>query len=121
MTPGEHNAKAALRASMAINGDKFKKEGGPMADKRIDAEQTRFPGVTVEWKVPLWGLASGGGVLLWGLVNMWFTLNSLSAQMADMQGLLKANNAATMQLASEQALLKYRLEKLEAAALASHK
>ena len=114
MTPGEQNAKAALRASMAINGDKFKNEGGPMADKQADS--MRLPGVTVEWKVPLWGLASGGGVLLWGLVNMWFTLNSLAAQVADMQALLKANNAATVSLASEQALLKYRIEKLEASA-----
>lgn len=85
-----------------------------MADKQADS--MRLPGVTVEWKVPLWGLASGGGALLWGLVNMWFTLNSLAAQMTDMQALLKANNAATVSLASEQALLKYRIEKLEASA-----
>ena len=118
MTPGERNAKAALRASMAINGDKFKNEGGPMADKssETDAEQMRLPRVTVDLKIPLWGLASGGGALLWGLVNMWFTLNSLAAQMTDMQALLKANNAATVSLASEQALLKYRIEKLEASA-----
>ncbi len=73
----------------------------------------RIPGVAVEWKVPLWGLVTAGGGLVWSLVAMYFQLAQVSSQMADMQALLRANNATTIQLTNEQALLKYRVEKLE--------
>lgn len=88
----------------------------PREQAAQDQDGLRLPRVTIDLKIPLWGLASAGTVMVWGLVNMWFTLATLSTQMADMQALLKANNAATLQLTSEQSLLKYRIEKLEAAA-----
>ena len=82
-----------------------------------DQEDTmRLPRVTVEWKIPLWGVVSAGGGLVWSLVAMYFQLTQVSQQMAEMQALFKTSSAATVQLASDQALLKYRVEKLEAAA-----
>lgn len=112
-TPAEQGLKAALRASMAINGDPFKKEG-PMPED--DTEQLRLPRVTLDFKIPLWGIVCAGTGLVWSLVAMYFQLAQVSSQMVAMQELLKANNAAMVQLTSEQVLLKYRIEKLESGA-----
>lgn len=87
-------------------------------DKRTETSnesQVRLPRVTIDLKVPLWGIVSAGAGLVWSLVAMYFQLAQVASQMADMQRLLQANNAVMVQLTSDQALLKYRVEKLEAA------
>ncbi len=84
-----------------------------MANKN-DESQARLPRVIVDLKIPLWGVGSAAGVLLWGLVSMYFTLQDVSSKVGELQVSVKASNASTIQLASDQALLKYRVEKLEA-------
>lgn len=83
------------------------------ADLQPEA-QVKLPRVTIDLKVPLWGLVTAGTVLVWAMVSMYFELASVSKTVLAMQSDLKANNAATLQYQREQDLIKYRLEKLEA-------
>jgi len=77
------------------------------------SNEVRLPRVTLDLKVPIWSVGISFAGLVWSLVSMYFQLSALSGQMADLQLLLKANGTQTVQLAAEQALLKYRIEKLE--------
>lgn len=104
----EDQARAALRESMRINGDVRK---GRDVDTRDDG--MRLPRVKIDLSIPVWGLATGGVVVVWGLVSMYFTLQDVSGKVSDLQATVRASNTATIQLASDQALLKYRVEKLE--------
>jgi uncharacterized membrane protein (DUF106 family) len=76
--------------------------------------QARLPRVVVDLKIPMWGLMSAAAVLAAGLINMYITLIDVSSKMSEMQGTVKATNGETIKMAQEQALIKYRLEKLEA-------
>lgn len=78
------------------------------------AQQMRLPRVVVDFKIPLPWLLGGAGVLFWGLIGMWFKLAALAENVAELQINVKAGTATTIQYASEQTLIKYRLEKLEA-------
>lgn len=114
MNPGEKHAKEAMRGSMLLNGDKFKKQQeGEMPHKPEESNEARLPRVSVDLRIPLWGIASGATVFLAGLVNMFFTLQSLSTQVAEMQALLKSSSAQTTHMAADLALMRYRIEKLE--------
>jgi len=79
-----------------------------------DGQQMRLPRVIVDFRIPLPWLLGGAGVVFWGLVGMWFKLVALDDNVAELQIAVKAGTATTIQYASEQALIKYRLEKLEA-------
>lgn len=79
-----------------------------------DGQQVRLPRVVVDFKIPLPWLLGGAGVLFWGLIGMWFKLAALGESVAELQISVKAGTATTIQYASEQTLIKYRLEKLEA-------
>jgi hypothetical protein len=81
----------------------------------FDGDGLRLPRVTIDLKVPLWAIASAAASVLWALVSMYFQLATMGSQMAEMQALLKASNASTIELARAQALVEYRLTKLEAA------
>lgn len=79
-----------------------------------DAQQVRLPRVVVDFKIPLPWLLGGTGVLVWGLIGMWFKLAALTDNVNELQIAVKAGTATTIQYASEQTLIKYRIEKLEA-------
>lgn len=81
-----------------------------------DARETsvRFPRMSLDFKLPLPWVLSGAISVLWGLIGMWFKLSSVSDSVEEMKVAVKANNLTTVQYASEQTLIKYRLEKLEA-------
>lgn len=68
----------------------------------------------VDFRIPLPWLMSGFIVGIMALVGMYYQLQSVSEALRDMQVTLKANNSSLIQLTAEQALLKYRIEKLEA-------
>ena len=76
--------------------------------------QGRLPRVVVDFKIPLPWLLGGVGAISWGLISMWFKLTTLSDNVTELQIAVKAGTATTIQYASEQTLIKYRLEKLEA-------
>ena len=67
----------------------------------------------VDFRIPLpWLL--GGFVMAAGLlIGMYYQLQAVSEQLRDVQVTLKASNQALIQLTADQALLKYRVEKLE--------
>lgn len=81
---------------------------------RQDAQQMRLPRVVVDFKIPLPWLLGGAGVMFWGLVGMWFKLAALTDNVNELQIAVKAGTATTIQYASEQTLITYRIEKLEA-------
>lgn len=74
----------------------------------------RLPRVVVDFKIPLPWLLAAAGSIFWGLIGMWFKLAALSESVAELQIAVKAGTATTIQYESEQTLIKYRLEKLEA-------
>lgn len=85
-----------------------------------DDSKVRLPRAAIDMNMPLAWLLGLAGVALWLGVSMYFQLDTLKAGMDEVKATLKASNAMTSQLVSEQTLIKYRLEKLEAAK-AEHK
>ena len=69
----------------------------------------------VDFRIPLPWLLGGFLIGVSALIGMYYQLQSVSEQLRDVQVTLKANNTSLVQLAADQALLKYRIEKLEAA------
>lgn len=67
----------------------------------------------IDMRIPLPYLLSGFGALAFTLISMWFSLNQLLRDVADLQATVKAGNAQTVTLAGEQALLRFRMENLE--------
>ncbi|HYE71195.1 MAG TPA: hypothetical protein VD932_06715 [Aquabacterium sp.] len=88
-----------------------------MTDKAVtDEGQARLPRVVVDFKLPLPWLIGGALVIAWGLISMFFKLSAVSENVDELKATVKASTAVTTQFAGEQALIKYRVEKLEAAA-----
>ncbi len=85
------------------------------SDSSDENEATgRLPRVVVDFKIPLPWLLAAAGSIFWGLIGMWFNLAALGESVAELQIAVKAGTATTIQYASEQTIIKYRLEKLEA-------
>lgn len=68
----------------------------------------------IDLKIPLVWLLSIAGALAWVLISMWFSLNQLVVLVADLQISVKSGNSAYQVLASEQALINYRMGTVEA-------
>jgi hypothetical protein len=68
----------------------------------------------VDFRIPMPWLLTGFLVGVGALVGMYYQLQNVTEALRDMQVTLKANNTSLVQLAAEQALLKYRIDKLEA-------
>lgn len=68
----------------------------------------------IDLKIPLVWLLSIMGALAWVLISMWFTLNQLVVTIADLQITVKAGSTSYSVLASEQALMNYRMGTVEA-------
>lgn len=79
-----------------------------------DESTGRLPRVVVDFRIPLPWLLGGAGVMFWGLVGMWFKLAALTDNVNELQIAVKTGTETTIQYASEQTLIKYRIEKLEA-------
>lgn len=84
-------------------------------DPAVEAEMKTAAGLSrmVDMRIPLWGILSGMGALALVLVNMWFSVQQLTAAMADVQLTLKAGNAQANGNAIEIATIKLRLENAE--------
>lgn len=110
MSHSEDNARRVLRRSMELNGDLTK--GGPNMDIKPPEGAVAMMRM-VDFRIPLPWLLGGflAGVMV--LVGMYYQLQNVSEALRDVQITLKANQSTVIQLASEQALLKYRIEKLE--------
>ena len=77
---------------------------------KTDARLTRV----IDLKIPLVWLLTISASLAWVLISMWFTLNQLVVLVADLQVTAKAGGNNYSVLASEQALMDYRLTSVEA-------
>ncbi len=69
----------------------------------------------VDFRIPLPWLLSGAIVVLWALISMYFELKQVSNNVSELQITVKSGNSQAVTLAGEQALLRYRVENLEAA------
>lgn len=67
----------------------------------------------IDFRIPLPWLLSGLIIVGWTLVSMWFSLNQLVRDVADLQITVKAGNGQAVTIAGEIALLRYRVENLE--------
>lgn len=73
----------------------------------------QFPRVSMDLKVPLWGVMGvvGTGALI--AAFMYFQLARIAEDVIELKATLKASNAQTIELAREQAITKFRVDKLE--------
>ncbi len=78
-------------------------------EQQPDLKVTRV----IDFRIPLPWLLSGLIVVGWALVSMWFSLNQLVRDVADLQITVKAGNSQATTIAGEIALLRYRVENLE--------
>lgn len=77
--------------------------------------QSAAQGLTrmIDFRIPLPWLLGGFSAIGWALVSMWFSLNQLVRDVAEMQATVKAGNTQAVAVAGELALLKFRVDKLE--------
>lgn len=68
----------------------------------------------IDFRIPLPWLLGVAGVVGWGLVSMWFMVNQLTKDVSDLQITVKAGNGQAVTVAGELALLRYRVENIEA-------
>lgn len=68
----------------------------------------------VDFRIPLPWLLSGAVVLGWGLITMYFQLQTLTEKLAELQIAVKVGNGQSSTVAGEIALLKFRMDALEA-------
>lgn len=90
-----------------------KAKGRSMAAQHHDDGMARLPRVSIDFKIPLWGIMGSLAVFLTGLASMYFQLARVADDVTEMKATMKVNNSTTIQFAQEQALLKFRVEKLE--------
>lgn len=81
--------------------------------KPEETNVVRLPRVSIDFKIPAWGLITAMALALLAVVNMWATLNSLSDKFTLLQATVNAAVAANTQIISDQQFIKFRLEKLE--------
>lgn len=81
----------------------------------IEENQTeqRAPRV-IDFRIPLPWLLGVAGVIGWGLVSMWFMVNQLTKDVSDLQITVKAGNGQAITVAGELALLRFRVDNIEA-------
>ena len=78
-----------------------------------DRDALRVPGVTIDFRVPLWQIVGAGGVFVVGLIGMYYQLAELTRNVVELQATVKTMNALTVQYTYEQGYIKHRLDKLE--------
>lgn len=79
-----------------------------------ETEQARITRV-IDFRIPLPWLLGICMAVGWALVSMWFSVNQLVRDVADLQITVKAGNTQATTVAGEIALLRFRIENLEAA------
>jgi fumarate reductase subunit D len=68
----------------------------------------------IDFKIPLWSILSAFFFLALLIGGMYFQLNRLSEDMADLKITVKAGNTSTTTVQGELAILRFRVETLEA-------
>lgn len=84
-----------------------------MSDEQQQKTGSIFGGV-VDFRVPLVWMLSGSAAVGWALISMWFGMNQLLRDVAEMQNTIKSGNQQAAMVAGEISLLKYRMDNLEA-------
>lgn len=79
-----------------------------------DNQQEQHVSRVIDFRIPLPWLLGVMGVVGWGLVSMWFMVNQLTRDVSDLQITVKAGNGQAVTVAGELALLRYRVENIEA-------
>lgn len=82
-----------------------------MSEQEQDQRITRV----IDFRIPLPWLLGICMAVGWALVSMWFSVNQLVRDVADLQITVKAGNTQATTVAGEIALLRFRIENLEAA------
>lgn len=81
----------------------------------MTTNQTEIPraGVTLEMKIPLWGVMTviGSGVLL--IMGLYFNVQALTVAVNELQITVKSGNTAFSVLSGEMSLQKFRLGSVE--------
>lgn len=86
-----------------------------MADKSETDHQVRLPRAAIDMRMPLPWLLGIAGVVAWLAISLYFSVDTLKSDTAEVKSTLRSLSAISTQVMSEQTLIKYRLEKLEAA------
>lgn len=81
-----------------------------MIEQQQEAKVTRV----IDFRIPLPWLLGVGMAVGWALVSMYFSVNQLVRDVADLQITVKAGNGQAITVAGELALLRFRVENLEA-------
>lgn len=79
-----------------------------------DNQQEQRVSRVIDFRIPLPWLLGVMGVVGWGLVSMWFMVKQLTRDVSDLQITVKAGNGQAVTVAGELALLRYRVENIEA-------
>ena len=82
-----------------------------MAQQQDDA--LRLPRVTIDLKVPLWSLVTVAAMGVIGVVGMYYKMDQLATKVIELEATQRAVNSEIIKFAKEQAVLEFRVQKLE--------
>jgi hypothetical protein len=115
MTPAERDLRQALEESKRLEGLPTKKGSTVTPPIHSDNERRaiKLPRVGFDLTISLPWLLGCAAAVLWGLIGMYFQLRDVSKTLEQLTVDVRSNNATTIQLARDQAVLSFRVEKLE--------
>lgn len=87
------------------------REESQMANPQEDA--IRLPRVTLDLRVPLWSLVTVAAFGVAAVVGMYYKMDQLAAKVIELEATQRAVNAEIIKFAREQAVLEFRVQKLE--------
>jgi hypothetical protein len=93
--------------------DSTKEARSSMEPMQQEEGAVRLPRVSIDLKIPLWGLLGAAVFVIGSLMSTYYQLSRVADDVNDMKASIRSNNTTTIQFAQEQALLKFRVEKLE--------
>jgi hypothetical protein len=67
----------------------------------------------IDFRIPLPYLLSAAGFVMWALISMWFALQGLTREVAELQTTIKASISSNSAINSDIALIKFRLDNIE--------
>jgi hypothetical protein len=89
------------------------KEDSMAPTPKQDEGSLQLPRVSIDMKLPMWGLVTAAVIALSCLIAMYYRLDQVGRDVNEMQLALKATNATTIQFAQDLAVMKFRMDKLE--------
>jgi hypothetical protein len=78
-----------------------------------DTTTVSLPRVSVDFKIPLWGIMGAAAIFLTGLASMYMQVGRVAEDVLELKAYARTANGTTLEFAKAQARLEARIERVE--------